>query len=355
MTPTVTQVVTFAVGWCCGWWVVLGTRRFSVRPTQRSCRVSVVIPARNESATIRGLVQSVAAQLRAGDEVIVVDDGSTDATAALARDAGARVLRIDAVPAGWAGKAHACWRGAVVASGDVLVFLDADVTISAGVIDSLCAEANGHPDALVSVMPWHRTGALVERASLVFNVVSSFVARTSGAGASTRRRSRHVAFGPVMATTRAAYFASGGHGAPSVRGAVIEDIALAQRYASSRPGIGRCGEVEYRMYPLGLRQLVEGWTKNTVLGGAAAPPGVTLRAVAFVASLAGGWLTSPWFALASFIQLWWMARRVGNYRVIDAIVYPIHVAVFSAIVVRSAWASVVRGRVSWRGRTIATR
>lgn len=317
--------------------------------------MSVVIPARNEAATIGALIASVIRQLRAGDDVIVVDDASTDDTAAQARDAGARVVRIDAVPAGWAGKAHACWRGASVASGDVLVFLDADVTISTGVVDSLCAEVNDHPDALVSVMPWHRTGSLVERASLVFNVVSSFVARPSGRRHSARGGARHLAFGPVMATTRDAYLAGGGHAAPSVRGAVIEDIALARRYTSSRPGIGRRGEVEYRMYPLGWRQLVEGWTKNTVLGGAAAPVGVTLSSIAFVASLAGGWLTSPWFAVASFVQLWWMARRVGNYGVIDAMTYPIHVAIFSAIVVRSAWSSVVRGRVSWRGRTIATR
>ena len=355
MTPTVTQIVTFAVGWCCGWWVALGTRRFFVRPTPRSGRVSVVIPARNEAATIGELVRSVVGQLHAGDEIIVVDDGSMDDTAARAREAGARVVRIDAVPAGWAGKAHACWRGASVATGDVLVFLDADVTISLGVIDSLCTEATDRPGTLVSVMPWHRTGSIVERASLVFNVVSSFVARPSVGRTSARRRVRHVAFGPVMATTREAYFTSGGHAAASVRGAVIEDIALARCYDVSHPTIGRCGEVEYRMYPLGWHQLVEGWTKNTVLGGAAAPVSVTVLAVAFVASLAGGWLTSPWFALASFVQLWWMAQRVGNYRVVDALLYPIHVAIFSAIVVRSAWSSVVRGRVSWRGRTIATR
>jgi 4,4'-diaponeurosporenoate glycosyltransferase len=355
LTPTVIQIVTFAVGWSCGWWLIVGTHRFTVRPTQRSCRVSVIIPARNEAATICALVASVVGELRAGDDIIVVDDGSTDDTAARARAEGARVVRIDAVPDGWAGKAHACWRGASVTHGEVLVFLDADVTISGGVIDSLCAEVNDHPDALVSVMPWHRTGSLVERASLVFNVVSSFVARSSLTRSSTGRRARRVAFGPVMATTRAAYLAAGGHAAPSVRGAVIEDIALARRYASSRPGIGRRSEVEYRMYPLGWRQLVEGWTKNTVLGGAAAPMSVTVCTVAFVASIAGGWLTSPWFAVASVVQLWWMARRVGNYRVLDAIAHPIHVAIFSAIVARSAWSSVVRGRVSWRGRTIATR
>lgn len=355
MTPTVVQLATFVVGWSCGWWALLGTRRFISRPVQRSCRASVVIPARNEAATIDPLVRSVRAQLRIGDEIVVVDDGSTDDTAARARTAGARVVRIDAVPHGWAGKAHACWQGAGVSNGDVLVFLDADVTIGTNVIDTLCDEAVTYPRALVSVMPWHRTGSIIERASLLFNVVSGFVARSSSSRRSPGRRARHVAFGPVMATTRGAYFASGGHGSDSVRGAVIEDIALARRYDESRPSVGRRGEIEYRMYPHGWGQLVEGWTKNTVLGGMASPPIVTALVVAFVSSLAGGWLTSPWFAVASMLQVWWLARRVGNYGVGDAVVFPVHVVIFSAIVARSAWSSVVRGRVTWRGRTISTR
>ena len=316
----------------------------------RTATVSIVIPARNEEATIGALVGSIVGSLRVGDEIIVVDDGSRDATAARARAAGARVVRIDTLPDGWAGKPHACWHGALAARGEVLVFVDADVSIAPGVVDALCAEAAANPAALVSVMPWHRTGSLIERASLLFNVVSSTVAR-----AAHGRAARHIAFGPLMASTRVAYVAGGGHGAASVRGAVIEDIALARRYERTLPYVGRRGEVEYRMYPLGWGQLVEGWTKNTALGGVAAPLGVTLLVIAWVTSLAGGWLASPWFYLASVVQVVVMARRVGNFGFLDAVAYPLHVAMFAAIVVRSVWKSVVVGRVSWRGRTIAVR
>jgi glucosyl-3-phosphoglycerate synthase len=89
-----------------------------------------VLPARNEAGTVGGLVRS----LRAGlvelvDELVVVDDGSTDATAALARTAGARVVtahdvRSDVPPAG---KGGALWRGLAATSGELVVFLDADV------------------------------------------------------------------------------------------------------------------------------------------------------------------------------------------------------------------------------------
>ena len=89
-------------------------------------RVSVCIPARNEATTVAGVVGSVVAL--AGpeplvDEVVVVDDGSTDATAAVAGAAGARVVRRLGPP----GKGMAMADGARASTGDIVVFLDADV------------------------------------------------------------------------------------------------------------------------------------------------------------------------------------------------------------------------------------
>jgi glucosyl-3-phosphoglycerate synthase len=92
--------------------------------------VSVCIPARNEEATVGAVVAAVARPhlLAAGgsglvDEVLVVDDGSEDATAARAAAAGARVLRRSGAP----GKGQAMRAAVEAAAGDLLVFLDADV------------------------------------------------------------------------------------------------------------------------------------------------------------------------------------------------------------------------------------
>lgn len=90
-----------------------------VTPTAlETARIAVIIPARNEAASI---AQAITAIPQWVDEIIVVDNGSDDATAALARQAGASVI---AEPR--PGYGHACWTGAGAASAELLVFMDGD-------------------------------------------------------------------------------------------------------------------------------------------------------------------------------------------------------------------------------------
>lgn len=104
-------------------------------------RVSVVVPALNEAPTVGAVVRALAAENPW--EVIVVDADSTDATAREARRAGARVLNWreilpDVEPL--RGKGESLWRGVVAASGDVVVFVDADLReVPPGVVGKLSA------------------------------------------------------------------------------------------------------------------------------------------------------------------------------------------------------------------------
>ncbi|ALC28417.1 glucosyl-3-phosphoglycerate synthase [Streptomyces bacillaris] len=96
--------------------------------------VSVVLPALNEEATVGAIVATIRRELmekvRLVDELVVIDSGSTDATAAVAHEAGARVVHRDAIlpriPA-LPGKGEVLWRSLLVTSGEIVCFVDADL------------------------------------------------------------------------------------------------------------------------------------------------------------------------------------------------------------------------------------
>lgn len=103
----------------------------SLQPTSQPT-VSVVVPARNEAATIGPIVERLVGLGPQVVEVLVVDDGSSDETAQLAADAGARVVDAELVlahrrDAAGPGKGQAMWKGVAEAQGEVIVFCDADL------------------------------------------------------------------------------------------------------------------------------------------------------------------------------------------------------------------------------------
>jgi GT2 family glycosyltransferase len=105
--------------------------------------ISVIVPARDAAATLGRCLAAVAASTRAPREVLVVDDGSTDATAELAEGLGARVLRVEGGPLG---PAMARNRGAEAALSEVLVFLDADVAVHPDALSRMERELSNHPE-----------------------------------------------------------------------------------------------------------------------------------------------------------------------------------------------------------------
>lgn len=124
-------------------WFVAATSASEQWPVERvlrdkertGLRVSVVIPARNEQATIADVVGRIRHDLvdrvALVDELVVMDSLSSDDTAARARDAGARVHAVGEVAPDLGtrpGKGEALWKSLFVTSGDVLVFVDADLT-----------------------------------------------------------------------------------------------------------------------------------------------------------------------------------------------------------------------------------
>ncbi|MBI2706461.1 MAG: glycosyltransferase [Actinobacteria bacterium] len=351
-----TAVVLIA-GWLLGWCLCVGVRRFGPSTAPRVTSVSVVVPARNEAVRLPRLLESLA-RATTDFELIVVDDSSTDGTADLARAAGAIVITADP-PDGWTGKAWACHCGAHAASGDVLVFLDADTDPAPWFVGELAARAAAGP-ILASVQPWHRARRPYEHASAVPNLVAVL-----GAGTGPHPRSRvwrrPMAFGPAMALRRSVYDAVGGH--ESVRASVAEDIAFAAHVDSRGVAVESwCGGgIEYRMYPEGPVSLIEGWAKNLSVGATATAPlrtfavGVWIAAMLNSVVLLGAGLPGVLGYGLVVLQAGVLLRRVGRFGVIDAVCSPVLVAVFVILFVLSAARRLLGRPIAWRGRVVPSR
>jgi glucosyl-3-phosphoglycerate synthase len=111
------------------------TDRLLESKQRQGTRISVVIPARDEEHTVAGVVTAIRQALVLDaplvDEVVVVDSDSVDATAAVAAQAGATVHRVDDIApqlGSYPGKGEALWKSLLVTEGDLLVFVDADLT-----------------------------------------------------------------------------------------------------------------------------------------------------------------------------------------------------------------------------------
>lgn len=343
--------------------------RFPRLPTEPTtdprAGVAVVVPARDEAVNIGGAVASIDAQRPRPDEIVVVDDSSTDDTAAQAAAAGARVVAAGALPEGWLGKPHAAALGADATAAETLVFVDADVRLQApDVIGRLERAVTRHPGALVTVQPTHTSERPYEALSAFFVLVS--LMGTNAFTVAGRRVSPIGAFGPCLATTRDVYTSVGGHGAAEVRGSVVDDVAIAARYrAHGRPVVAFAGgdDVTYRMYGAGVRQLVDGWTKNIASGAGATRPLVLALVIAWLSgciTAAARLVADPsvgsvatYAAYAAAVSV--LLRLVGRFPALTAALFPVPLAVFLVVFVRAAALRVAGRPVVWKRRAVGGR
>jgi hypothetical protein len=191
-------------------------RPIANRKSQISNSVSVLIPARNEEQNIRASLQAALANHGCDFEIIVLDDHSTDRTAAivteLARgDDRVRLESAPALPAGWCGKQHACFVLARLARHPLLVFMDADVRLAPDALARMASFMERRDAALASGVPRQELGTLGERLliPLIHFILLGFLPMHA------MRRTRLPAFsggcGQLFIARRDAYAQCGGH------------------------------------------------------------------------------------------------------------------------------------------------
>ena len=227
------------------------------------------------------------------------------------------------------------------------MFLDADVTLAPDTVRRLLAAHAAH-GGLVSVQPHHQLGRGdgrgYEQLSATCNVVAMMGTGSFSLWPTARRP---VAFGPCVMASAADYAAAGGH--TSVRGEVIDDVHLARRFAAAGLAVTAFagdGTVSFRMYPGGVRELVDGWTKSLAAGAGLVDPLAVAATVAWITAclvvglagldallhagtIGGGEVVRAavaWAVVA--LEVRWLSRRCGTFHWATALLHPIPTLAF---------------------------
>jgi len=344
-------------------------------PPDDAPRVSIVIPARNESRNIAPCIESALASTYPRLEVVIVDDHSTDDTGAIAasiavRDPRVRIVVPPPLPSDWFGKQWACASGAATAKGSIIGFLDADTRQAPDLVTRVVNAMTTRRADLLSVAGTQELGGFWELLvqPQVFTILLQRYGSTEHVNRS-RFASHKIANGQCLWVRRDAYDAVGGHAA--VRDKVAEDLALAQYWFRAGRTVSLVlglDQLSTRMYT-SLRELIEGWGKNVFAGGRDAMPlGALGRAifpvllvtpalfqlvppVVLTLGLARvvGSTALTWAAIATGANLVWWTLVYAWLRVspMYALLHPLGAVVLLYVVVRA----MVRGRrVRWKER-----
>ncbi|HVF13885.1 MAG TPA: glycosyltransferase family 2 protein [Acidimicrobiales bacterium] len=290
--------------------------------TAPAIEVRVVIPARDEADVIAACVASGLGQ---ATEVVVVDDGSSDGTGAVAVAAGARVVRLDDEPQrGWMGKPRACLAGAAGASTEWLAFVDSDVVLHPSALATMAEATTATSTSIV--------GGLDCRSFWERLLLPELGLSLAQAGFPD-----DFASGQCLLVRRDAYEAVGGHGHPDVRGSVVDDRELARvltgHDARLAPKLMRA-----RMYR-DLRGIRVGLVKNQ----AALHP----RSLPHLAGLLAPVATPrPWAAVIVSAG----GRAVAGQNPLYGLLSPVARLLLAAFHVESRWRTATGRPVTWKGR-----
>lgn len=332
--------------------------------------VSIIIPARNEEGSIGAAVRSALSQSWRRLEVIVVDDASDDGTADEAREAGGgderlRVMPGRPLPAGWLGKPSAVWHGQSLASGDVLLFIDADVKLHRSAV-SQCMEAMEERGLdMISLWGTWLMESFWERT--VQPVVGGFVRGAHPLDKVNDPESPEAfANGQYIMIRRSAYDAFGGH--QVVKDEVLEDVRFAQRAKAAGLRVGMFlapSLFSVRLYT-SLSEIWHGMLKN-FYHGMNRSVGLALLAAAFVSTttllpfalvVLGGALGDEALIAASCLNIALMYgfrlaqdSLMGMSRVYG-LTHPLGTAVLVGIILVSMWRGLRRRPTSWKGRAV---
>ena len=323
--------------------------------------VSVIVPARNEERAIERTVRAFLAQTYQSLEVIVVNDRSTDGTAAILAsidDTRLRVIHGEEPPAGWLGKPHALHQGSREARGEIFLFVDADIHYERDAVAAAVDDLQRHTARMTTLLPHLEMQGFWENVLMPQLTLTAFTYLPTWLSNRTTYRRLGIGGGTGNLVWRDSYEQAGGHEA--LKDAVIDDVGLARllRRSRMRTQVVRAGHlVSVRMYH-GGREIIEGFTKNTfavfgrnyLVAAALMFLGLLFHVWPFVDAMTGDRIAIATVAVITLTRLILFAAL--RYSLLAALfAHPLCMVVWTWIIARSMWITGVRKRLLWRGRT----
>lgn len=325
--------------------------------------VSILIPARNESAIIAHTLNALLNQTYPHYDITILDDHSEDDTASIAeaiahQNERLRVIIGQPLPTGWMGKSWACHQLAQQATGDVLIFTDADVYWQPEALASLIAQMQTTQADLLSIWPTQTTLTWAERLTvpLIAMVILGYLPLVMV------HRSPFAIFGAAngqcMAWQRSAYMRIGGHKA--VANNVLEDVTLARlvKQAGLRLRMSDGNQfIGCRMYD-GWPAVRDGFAKN-ILAGYGSAFALALATVFHITVFLSPYIWLLWaqwrpyalLAIALGMGLRALSAAFTHQRVLDSLLMPVSVLLMTRIALQAFWWHFTGGP-RWKGRLI---
>jgi chlorobactene glucosyltransferase len=335
-------------------------------------RVSILVPARDEAENIEACVRSLLAQDYPDFELLVLDDGSSDGTGLLLHRLARHFARLEVLegkplPPGWMGKQWACHQLAHAATGELLLFTDADTRHAPNMLTNSVGAQQAIRSDLLTALPREEVVSWGER--LIVPVISWAIFTLVPLRLASRwaRPEFSVTIGQFMLFRRPAFEAIGGYEA--VREHVVDDVALGRRIIADGYRwnlLNGAAEVTCRMYS-GFWNAVEGFTKNAFaffdyrvlpcllvclwIGLAFLEPPLALFSQYLGTPLTHFPSSLAMVAVVQSLILWHMAFRRFRLPIYLAALYPISLTLFILIILRSM-VFTLTGHARWKGRTL---
>lgn len=327
-------------------------------------RLSIVIPACNEAATLEAAISTLLSQDHPDLEVVIVDDRSTDGTGAIAdriaaADPRVQAVHVDELPDGWLGKVHALHVGARHTTGDWVLFTDADVHYAPGTLRKAHALAVARRIDMLVLIPELRSNGLLHEA-----VVDAFggmlMQSIDLAAVADPASDAYVGSGAFNLVRRAVWERS--EGFHHIRLEVADDVGvgLVMKRAGARQEVWLASrEVKVLWYP-SLGAMARGLEKNLfAVVGQYRVWRVVVRLLGLAAIVVGpfvGLFHSPVAAVAGVLAFACLPafglvlrRRLPGHRMLPTLLVPLGQVLLMYMVVRSTWVCLRRGSIEWRG------